>query len=95
MVKKQKLLEKILRGSKNVPFNDLEVLLEAFGFVLERISGSHHIFKHPSVPSLLSLQPDRNGQAKPYQVRQFLALVEEYRLSMSGAREGEIEEDGD
>lgn len=30
----------------------------------------------------LVLQPDRNQQAKPYQVKQFLRMVEAYRLTM-------------
>jgi predicted RNA binding protein YcfA (HicA-like mRNA interferase family) len=78
---KQKLFRKILSGSDNVRFDDLVTVVEAFGFRLSRISGSHHIFTHPEIPKLLNLQ-DRGGKAKPYQIRQFLALVEEYNLSM-------------
>lgn len=40
------------------------------------------MFKHPDVPALLSIQPTGRGQAKPYQVRQFLKLVEEYNLQL-------------
>jgi predicted RNA binding protein YcfA (HicA-like mRNA interferase family) len=78
---KQKLLEKILVGSKNIPFNDFVTLVEAFGFQLSRVRGSHHIFKHPGVPELLNLQNSK-GQAKPYQIRQFLQLVEQYSLKL-------------
>ncbi len=81
-MKKRKLLEKILSGSKNVRFEDLLTLLGGFGFELKRTRGSHYVFKHPDVPALLSVQPTSNGQAKPYQVRQFLTLVEEYNLSL-------------
>lgn len=56
-------------------------LVEAFGFELRRTSGSHHVFVHPDVRELLNLQKVR-GQAKPYQIRQFLRLVERYALSM-------------
>jgi hypothetical protein len=56
-------------------------LIEAFGFELRRVSGSHHIYRHPRVPRLLSLQP-RNGEAKPYQIAQFMSVVEEFGLSM-------------
>jgi hypothetical protein len=45
------------------------------------VSGSHHIFARPDVPELINLQAVR-GQAKPYQVRQFLKLVERYGLSL-------------
>jgi predicted RNA binding protein YcfA (HicA-like mRNA interferase family) len=77
----QKLLEKILSGSKNIRFNDFVGLVEAFGFDLSRVRGSHHIFEHPDVPELLNLQNSK-GQAKPYQIRQFLQLVERYSLEL-------------
>jgi predicted RNA binding protein YcfA (HicA-like mRNA interferase family) len=78
---KQRLLEKILSGSKNVRFNDFVRLVEAFGFELSRIRGSHYIFEHPNVREILNLQNDK-GQAKPYQIRQFLQLVEQYDLEL-------------
>lgn len=56
-------------------------LVEAFGFVLSRVSGSHHIFTHPNVPELVNLQ-NVGGNAKPYQIRQFLKLVEVYNLKL-------------
>jgi predicted RNA binding protein YcfA (HicA-like mRNA interferase family) len=59
----------------------LRRLVEAFGFSLSRVSGSHHIFTHPDVPELVNLQ-EVNGKAKPYQVRQFLKFVEEYHLTL-------------
>jgi len=80
-MKPRKTLEKILGGSLNVPFADMCRLVEAFGFRLSRISGSHHIFTHPDVPDLVNLQNAR-GQAKPYQIRQFLKLVEEYNFKL-------------
>ncbi len=56
-------------------------LVEAFGFTLSRISGSHHIFVHPDIPELVNLQSVKN-QAKPYQIKQFLRLVERYDLKL-------------
>ncbi len=78
---KRKLLEKILSGSKNVQFNDMISLVESFGFRLSRVRGSHFIFTHPDIPELVNLQ-EKNGKAKPYQVRQFLELVEKYNLDL-------------
>mgnify|MGYP003394637344 CR=1 FL=1 len=80
-MKKQKLLEKLLRGSKNVRFDELVAVVEAFGFHLSRVNGSHHIFTHPQIPELVNLQ-NQKGKAKPYQVRQFLTLVEQYNLQL-------------
>jgi hypothetical protein len=45
------------------------------------VKGSHHIFVHASVPELVNLQ-EVDGKAKPYQVRQFLKLTEEYNLRL-------------
>jgi predicted RNA binding protein YcfA (HicA-like mRNA interferase family) len=80
-MKKRKLLEKALTGSKNMRFSDMITLVEAFGFRLSRVSGSHHIFVHPQVRELVNLQ-NVDGQAKPYQIRQFLQLVERYNLEL-------------
>ncbi|MFL6213868.1 MAG: type II toxin-antitoxin system HicA family toxin [Blastocatellia bacterium] len=78
---KRKLLKKALAGSNDIRFNDMVSLVEAFGFVLSRTSGSHHIFTHSDVSELVNLQ-EVNGKAKPYQMRQFLRLVERYNLSL-------------
>jgi predicted RNA binding protein YcfA (HicA-like mRNA interferase family) len=80
-MKKRKLLRKLLSGSKNVRFSEVVACAEAFGFRLDRVSGSHHIFVHPDVPELINLQ-DVKGKAKPYQVKQLLQTIEAYNLRM-------------
>jgi hypothetical protein len=80
-VDKQRLLKRVLAGSKNIRFEDLMMLVQAFGFRLSRTRGSHHIFVHPGIQELLNLQ-NVVGQAKPYQIRQFLRLVEKNDLQM-------------
>jgi predicted RNA binding protein YcfA (HicA-like mRNA interferase family) len=80
----RKLLQRLRRGGlTNVRFRDITRLVEALGFELQRTSGSHHIFAHPEVPGLLNLQ-EVAGEAKPYQIRQFLRLVERYSLDLEG-----------
>jgi hypothetical protein len=67
---------------RNVGFAELRRLIESFGFSLRRISGSHYIYTHPSVPLPLSLQL-RNREAKPYQkIGQFLNMVREFGLTI-------------
>ena len=56
-------------------------LVEAFGFRLSRSSGSHHIYTRPGVAELVNLQ-EVDGKAKPYQIGQFLRLVERYNLEL-------------
>lgn len=80
MMTGRKLLRKAIAGPHNLSFKEF-VLLEAFGFRLSRVSGSHHIFVHSRVRELINVQ-DVDGKAKPYQVRQFLKLLESYALSL-------------
>ena len=82
----KRLLERIARGDlTNVSFADMGRLVEAVGFVLQRTSGSHHIYVHPEIPEILNLQVV-DGEAKPYQIRQFLRLVDRYALRVEEGR---------
>lgn len=81
MVNRRRILIKALSRSKNIRFGEIIALAEGFGFRLARVSGSHHIFIHPNVDVPINLQ-EVNGQAKPYQVRQLMKLVEEYALEL-------------
>lgn len=79
---RRRLLRRLSAGSlHNVRFDDLVDLAEGFGFKLDRTRGSHNLFVHPDVPGVLNLQPE-GGEAKAYQIRQFLRLVEEYELRL-------------
>lgn len=79
-MKPRKLLERVRGGAlNNVDFDDFVQLVEAFGFVERGSRGSHRFFARPGVAELLNLQPMK-GKAKPYQIRQFLQLVEAYYL---------------
>jgi predicted RNA binding protein YcfA (HicA-like mRNA interferase family) len=80
-MRKSKLLKRVLANPQNVAFNEMVSLVEAFGFRLSRVQGSHHIFVHEDVRELVNLQ-NVGGQAKAYQVRQFLELIERYNLEM-------------
>ena len=86
-MKRRKLLARLAAGAmRNVAFDDFVGLVEAFGFSQVRQSGSHHIYSRPGVPQLVNLQ-DVNGEAKPYQIRQFLRLVERHNLTMEEEHE--------
>ena len=77
---RRKLLKRLAEGAlSNVAFRDMLNLAEGFGFRVARVSGSHHILTHPAIPEIINLQEVR-GQAKPYQIRQFLGLVERHNL---------------
>lgn len=56
-------------------------LVQGFGFRLSRTEGSHHIFNHPDIPEQINLQ-EVNGEAKPYQIRQVIKLIEKHNLHL-------------
>lgn len=78
---KRKLLQKAIVSPNNFRFAELRSLVEAFGFTMIRVSGSHHIFEHPDISEFINIQNVR-GQAKPYQIRQFLNLIERQNLPL-------------
>jgi predicted RNA binding protein YcfA (HicA-like mRNA interferase family) len=81
MVNRRRILQRALAGGRNLHFSELIALAEGFGFQLVRVSGSHHIYVHPDVATPINLQ-DVAGQAKPYQVRQLLKLIEQHQLRL-------------
>ena len=75
----RELYEKALRRPSSLKFREVCALAEGVGFHFDRTRGSHHIFIHDSPKMLLNLQKVK-GEAKPYQVRQLLALIKEHNL---------------
>ncbi len=79
----KKLLQLIVANQKNIKFNDFLRLVNCFGFKLDRVSGSHHIFKHSDICDIINLQ-NVKGEVKPYQVKQFLKIIENNNLNFKG-----------
>lgn len=80
MSRRIRLRQRILEGRSeaNIRFDELRALLLRLGFV-ERVRGSHHIFRKEGVTERLNLQ--RGGSnAKPYQVRQVRQAILKYQL---------------
>ena len=80
-MKPRKLLAKALSSPANMRFADMQRLAEAFGFQLLRVTGSHHIYGRAGMPEQINLQ-QVGGKAKPYQIHQFLRLIERYNLQI-------------
>ena len=78
-MKRKKLLQSLMSGSKNVRFQDFRQCVEAFGFKLDRTQGSHHIYVHSDLSEMLNIQ-NVKGKAKPYQIKQFLDILERNNL---------------
>jgi predicted RNA binding protein YcfA (HicA-like mRNA interferase family) len=80
MTRIAKPYDQLIEG-RPISFAEFERLLHAFGFKLDRTKGSHKIFKHPNFGQRVNAQP-KGKFAKPYQVRQFLDIIEENGLSL-------------
>ena len=63
-------------------------IVKAFGFQLSHVNGSHHIFENITIAEQLNLQ-NKKGKAKPYQIKQFLQLLEQYNLTLEFTGENE------
>jgi predicted RNA binding protein YcfA (HicA-like mRNA interferase family) len=50
--------------------------------MLDRINGSHHIFKHLDISVIINLQKVKD-EVKLYQVRQLLKVIEKYNLKLN------------
>ncbi|MBA2278768.1 MAG: type II toxin-antitoxin system HicA family toxin [Chloroflexia bacterium] len=74
----EKLLAKARNNPADVRFSDACALAEAYAFRFIRQTGSHRQFGREGVPTLVNLQPEKNGKAKPYQVRQLVKLIDAY-----------------
>jgi len=76
MTKKKKLFEKIKNNPKNVSFSDLRQLLLDENFVLDRISGSHHIFKRGDIIFVIPMHKDL---VKTVYVKRVIEIIESSR----------------
>lgn len=81
MTQIEKLYTQLVASRSSFRFRDFQRILEAFDFTLERVNGSHHVYRHPAASRPLSIQP-RGNLAKRYQVDQFLDIVEEFGLKI-------------
>lgn len=81
--KPAELLEWVRQNPKSVEFRDLLRLVKAIGYVLDRQKGSHQIYRHPTAAGLPIINLQEDGKdAKPYQVRQVLQVIDEHGLEV-------------
>jgi len=75
VTRRDELLDRVLSGDSDasISFLGMRSLLLRLGF-LERVRGSHHVFRRPGSRSILNLQR-RGHEVKPYQVRQVRRLL--------------------
>jgi hypothetical protein len=64
---------------QKVRFERLCAIAEVFGFRFSRQRGSHKVYVRDGVEEILNFQ-NVDGKAKPYQVKQFIAILEKHKL---------------
>ncbi len=79
MTRREKLIGKARNNPAGVRFREICLLAEHVGFTRRGGKGSHVVYEKDGVDEILTFQ-ERKGMAKPYQVRQLLAVIEKYRL---------------
>jgi hypothetical protein len=79
MTRRRKLIEKVRNNPAGVRFQEICLLAGHLGFTKRGGKGSHVVYEKDGVEEILTFQ-DREGMAKPYQVKQLLAVIEKYRL---------------
>jgi len=68
-------------AADGLSFTEFQKILAAYGWRLDRIGGSHHIYRHPAVSRPLPITPD-GKTARRYQMRQARDMIEQYGLRM-------------
>lgn len=79
MTAMEKLLDKARNSPSGITFDELCRLADKSGFRFRRQAGSHKIYKHPAHGVMMNFQPDKNGMAKSYQVKQLLDFIDGQR----------------
>lgn len=76
-----KMLLQMRQCPKNTRFTDICKLAVKFGFRFRGGRGSHRIYAQRGVFEILNFQ-NVGGMAKPYQIRQFLNVIDKYDLKL-------------
>lgn len=73
-MRKRKLLDRLTNNPRGATFDDLHVLLLSEGFQLDRVTGSHYIFKKSGTIFVIPVHANR---VKSVYVRRAIALIEQ------------------
>ena len=73
MSKRDKLLQKLRQSPNNVTFDQVKKLLEAEAFHLDRITGSHHVFRKSEIIFVL---PVPHNRVKVVYVKRVIEIIE-------------------
>ena len=78
MSRREKLLELLKQSPNNVTFAQIRKLLEQENFTLERITGSHHVFRREAT---IFVVPVHKNKVKAVYVKRVIEIIESYGKS--------------
>ncbi len=79
LIREKSELPVIMLTGANIRFEEICRIAVDFGFTYKGGRGSHRIFVRQGVREILNFQ-NVKGMVKPYQVRQFIKILEKYHL---------------
>ena len=74
--KAEKRNQKIRENPNNIKFSDFVNCIESNGFLLDRVSGSHHFFIHSHIETPINMQKKKDDTTKGYQVKQAIKIID-------------------
>ncbi len=79
MSKREKLRSRLKNNPNDATFADIRKLLDQEGFVLDRITGSHHIFTKDEITFAV---PVHNNKVKTIYVKRVIELIEQTEVQI-------------
>jgi len=73
-MQRRKLLERLKNNPQGATFDDIRRLLSQEGFELDRVTGSHHIFKRSGITFVI---PVHRNRVKRVYVKRLIELIED------------------
>jgi predicted RNA binding protein YcfA (HicA-like mRNA interferase family) len=73
-MQRRKLIERLKNNPKGATFDDVRRLLVQEGFDLDRVTGSHHIFKRTGITFVI---PVHKNRVKLVYIKRVIELIEE------------------
>ena len=78
-----KELENLRSRPNKIRFERFLRITFRFGFRVKGGRGSHIVLSRSDIPEIMTIQNEK-GKVKPYQVKQFLKILEKYNMKEKG-----------
>jgi predicted RNA binding protein YcfA (HicA-like mRNA interferase family) len=91
VTKREKRLQKLRQNPKNVSFDELRQILEAEGFELDHVTGSHYIFRANAGDVILTIVIPFARPVKPIYVKRAISGIDQRREATVETDESENE----